>query len=157
MLSYNSTNSYFNPTRGSSVNLSVDLPVGSSGRHEHDPSLIGISPFHSRQVVEPQAQHLRLPNPGQYIQAYGNTYMPFFDRFFIGGETTIRGFDIRSISPLAISSTASLDASGNPIIDLDTGLPKVNRGIIAAGGDAMAIFNGEYGFQSPGTIDGGLL
>jgi outer membrane protein insertion porin family len=88
----------------------------------------------------------------QYIVAYGNSYMPFFDRFFIGGETTIRGFDIRSISPLAISSTASLDANKNPIIDLNTGLPLVNRGIIAAGGDAMAIFNGEYRIPIAGPL-----
>jgi len=89
---------------------------------------------------------------GSYIQAYGNSSVPFFDRFFIGGETTIRGFDIRSISPMAISSTAKFDSNGKPIIDLNSGLPSVSRNIISIGGDVMALFSGEYRIPIAGPL-----
>ena len=89
---------------------------------------------------------------GEYIQAFGQSSIPFFDRFFIGGETTIRGFDIRSISPLAISSTPKLDINKNPVIDLNNGLPRVDRGIISVGGDTLAIFNGEYRIPIAGPL-----
>lgn len=153
MLSYNSTNSYFNPTRGKALNLSVGFAGGFLGG---DMNTIRPSMEYRHFIPDKWLSHRRntfgFRILAQYIVAYGNSYMPFFDRFFIGGETTIRGFDIRSISPLAISSTASLDANKNPIIDLNTGLPLVNRGIIAAGGDAMAIFNGEYRIPIAGPL-----
>jgi outer membrane protein insertion porin family len=55
-----------------------------------------------------------------YIQPYGDTtQLPYYQRFFLGGETQIRGFNIRSVGPL--------DAN--------------NR---ALGGNKYALFNAEY-------------
>jgi outer membrane protein insertion porin family len=153
MLSYNSTNSYFNPTRGTSMNLSVAVSGGSLGG---DFSMIRptveVRHFfpdkwltHGRNVF---GFHLL----GQYIQSYNNSSVPFFDRFFIGGENTIRGFDIRSISPLAISSTPQYDSNGMPVIDLKTGLPSVTRNIIPVGGDTVGVFNFEYRIPIAGPL-----
>ena len=89
---------------------------------------------------------------GQYIQAYGGSSVPFFDRFFMGGETTIRGFDIRSVSPLAISSTPKLDRFKNPIVDPNTGMRLVDRNIISIGGDTLGIFNVEYRIPVTGPL-----
>jgi outer membrane protein insertion porin family len=37
---------------------------------------------------------------GQYIRPYGgNTSLPIFEKFFLGGEYSVRGFEIRSIGP----------------------------------------------------------
>jgi outer membrane protein insertion porin family len=89
---------------------------------------------------------------GEYIHAYGNSSVPFFDRFFLGGEDTIRGFDIRSISPLAISSTPLYDPLGHPVIDLKTGLQAMSSSIIPVGGDTAGIFNFEYRVPIAGPL-----
>jgi len=89
---------------------------------------------------------------GQYVRAYGNSTVPFFDRFFIGGENTIRGFDIRSISPLAISASPQYDSRGNPIIDLKTGLPKVVQSLIPVGGDTFGSLSFEYRIPIAGPL-----
>ncbi len=152
-LSYNSTNNYFNPTRGSSLTLSVALAGGILGG---DFNMIRPSIEYRKFFPDKWFSHGRntfgFHIIGEYIQAYGNSTVPFFDRFFIGGETTIRGFDIRSISPMAISSTPAYDADKKPIIDLNSGLAKVNRSIISTGGDTMGIFNGEYRVPIAGPL-----
>jgi outer membrane protein insertion porin family len=152
-LIYNTTNHYFNPTRGTSLNLAVAVAGGVLGG---DFSMIRPSIEYRHFMPDKLISHgrntLGFRLLGQYIQAYSNSTVPFFDRFFVGGETTIRGFDIRSISPMAISSSPALDANKNPIIDLNTGLPRVDRGIISIGGDTLLIFNGEYRIPIAGPL-----
>ena len=144
-LSFNSTNSGFNPTRGSSINFSMGIAGGILGG---DLNLIRpgieIRHFLPDRWLSHGRNTIGLRLVGQYIQGYKGTSAPFYDRFYIGGETTVRGFDVRSISPLGISSTPAFDAQGNPIIDPRTGLPLVTKSIISLGGDTLALFNGEY-------------
>jgi outer membrane protein insertion porin family len=153
MLSYNSTNSYFNPTRGTSFSLSTAISGGILGG---DFSMIRPVVQYRHFFPDRWLTHGRnvfgFNLQGQYIQAYHNSSVPFFDRFFIGGEDTIRGFDIRSISPLAISSTPLYDSHGNPIIDPKTGLQSVSSTIIPVGGDTVGIFNFEYRVPVAGPL-----
>jgi len=152
-LSYNSTNSYFNPTRGTGFTFST----GVSGKFL-------ASQFN---MIRPTVQYRHfIPDKWlshgrnvfafnlitQYIQAYGNSSVPFFDRFFSGGENTVRGFDIRSISPLAISSTPLVDEMGNPVIDSKTGLQAKTSTIIPVGGDTSVVFNFEYRVPIAGPL-----
>lgn len=152
-LVYNSTNHYFNPTRGTSLSLAVAVAGGVLGG---DFSMVRPSVefrhFMPDRLLTHGRNTLGFRLLGQYIRAYGNSTVPFFDRFFVGGETTIRGFDIRSISPMAISSTPALDAEKNPVIDLNTGLPRIDRNIISVGGDSLVIFNGEYRIPIAGPL-----
>ncbi len=152
-LMYNSTNHYFNPTRGTSLSLAVAVSGGPLGG---DFSMIRPSVefrhFMPDRLITHGRNTIGFRLLGQYIQAYNNSTVPFFDRFFVGGETTIRGFDIRSISPMAISSTPALDAQKNPVIDLNTGLPRIDRSIISVGGDTLLIFNGEYRIPIAGPL-----
>jgi outer membrane protein insertion porin family len=152
-LSYNSTNSYFNPTRGSSLNLSVAIAGGFLGG-----DLNMIRPglefrhFFPDKWLSHGRNTIGFRVLAQFIKAYGGTAAPFFDRFFIGGETTIRGFDIRSISPMAVSSTAALDTQNNPLIDQKTGLARIDRSIISLGGDTLALLNAEYRIPIVGPL-----
>jgi outer membrane protein insertion porin family len=152
-LSYNSTNNYFNPTRGSALTFSV--PV-SGGVLQGDFSMVRPTIEFRHFIPDRWISHgrntLGFRFMGEYVRSYSNSSVPFFDRFFIGGETTIRGFSIRSISPLAISATPVLDFRGNPVIDLNTGLKKISRSIIAIGGDTMGVFNGEYRIPIAGPM-----
>ena len=43
---------------------------------------------------------------GSFITGYGGQVAPPFERFYMGGDTDIRGFDIRAISPVAFFPTA---------------------------------------------------
>ena len=38
---------------------------------------------------------------GSWVTGYGGQVAPPFDRFYMGGDTDIRGFDIRAISPVS--------------------------------------------------------
>jgi outer membrane protein insertion porin family len=38
---------------------------------------------------------------GSYVRAFANKSVPFYERFFLGGDFDLRGFDFRSISPIA--------------------------------------------------------
>jgi outer membrane protein insertion porin family len=153
MVSYNTTNNYFNPTKGSSLQASVAVTGGIFGG---DFSMIQPVLEYRKFFPDKWISHGRntfgFRILGQYAQAYNDSAIPFFDRFFIGGETTIRGFDIRSISPLAISSTPRYDAVGNPIIDPNTGLPLIVRNVISVGGDTVGIVNFEYRIPIAGPL-----
>lgn len=152
-LSRNSTNAFFNPTRGSSLSLSVGIAGGGLGG---DFNLVRPTVEYRKFFPDMLLSHGRntfgLRFVGQYVRAFGKSTVPFFDRFFIGGETTIRGFDIRSISPLVVTSTRQVDSLGNPIIDLTTGLARIDRSLNPIGGDLMGLFNGEYRMPIAGPL-----
>jgi len=153
MLIYNSTNHYFNPTRGSSLNLSVGVSGGIlSGDFNMIRPSFEFRHFLPDKWISKGRNTVGFRILGEYIQAYGKSTVPFFDRFFIGGETTIRGFDIRSVSPMAISSTPALDAEKRPVIDLNTGLARIDRNIISVGGDTLGVVNAEYRIPIAGPL-----
>ena len=51
---------------------------------------------------------------GSYISGYGGLVAPPFQRSFMGGENDIRGFDIRSISPVAFLPSSNIITLTNP-------------------------------------------
>jgi outer membrane protein insertion porin family len=89
---------------------------------------------------------------GQYIQAYSNSTVPFYERFYMGGENSIRGFDIRSIAPFIIINTPLYDQGGNPIIDPQTGLQRISPRLTPVGGDTTALLNFEYRVPIAGPL-----
>ena len=65
----------------------------------------------------------------EYISPYGSTQaLPIFEKLFLGGEYSIRGFDIRSVGPR----------------DLNTG--------IVIGGNKSLLFNAEYLINIAGPV-----
>jgi len=136
-LQYNTKNQVFNATQGTLVSFEMPIAGGPLGG---DFNL--IRPFVEFQKFFPD----RLMSKGRgtwafraqvnHIIPYGTLpngepmTAPFFERIFAGGEFTLRGFDIRSVSPWVITQTASLDNLGNPTIDPATGLPLINESAI---------------------------
>jgi outer membrane protein insertion porin family len=154
MISYNSTNSYFMASRGTSLNFSNAVSGGILGG---DFSLIRpiveLRHFFPDKWLSNKHNVFAFRLFGEYIQPYGSSSVPFFDRFFIGGENDIRGFDIRSLSPIAITSTRMLDIHGNPIINLKTGLPMITQSQpFPVGGDLVGVFNFEYRIPIAGPL-----
>ncbi|MFZ0428450.1 MAG: outer membrane protein assembly factor BamA [Acidobacteriota bacterium] len=150
-LVYNSKNAFFTATEGSQ--LSIEVPVA-GGFFGGDFNL--IRPFVEYQFFRPD----RFLSHGRnsfafrarftHIIPFGTTgngqpmAPPFFERLFTGGEFSLRGFDIRSVSPWAFTRSPGLDGAGNPILDPRTGMPLITEQLIPVGGDTAALFTGEY-------------
>ena len=120
------------PSSGRRLTASVDLATWMGGNtHFVKPRLEGIMFFKhtSRTTFGFRAQ-------GEYIKPMGNSgcvvippaaacvpALPIFERLFLGGEYSVRGFDIRSIGPTV---------PGSPIV---------------LGGNKSLLFNAEYMFS----------
>lgn len=100
------------------------------------------------------------------ITGYGGRVAPPFSRFYIGGEQDVRGFEIRSISPVGffptVASVCNLDNAGNQVQAFGTtGAPTGACGSstrfpiftpIFPGGDTMAVANFEYRIPIVGPV-----
>jgi outer membrane protein insertion porin family len=104
------------PNTGKRYTASVDLAVLGGNTQFYKPSLEGIWFFRhtSRTSIGFRTQF-------QYISPVrGTSSLPIFERLFLGGEYSVRGFDIRSIGPTVPGSQVVL------------------------GGNKSALFNAEY-------------
>jgi outer membrane protein insertion porin family len=100
---------------------------------------------------------------GSFISGYAGHVAPPFERFFMGGDTDIRGFDIRAISPVAFFVERVDFPLSNPDgtpVPKDPNNPRqgavtvplpVHR-IIFPGGDTSAIANIEYRIPIVGPV-----
>lgn len=108
-ISYNTVNSPLDPTGGTSLAFSMNFS-GLGG----DVKLIypSFEFKHFRPIVKrekPQVLGMRVLF--EYLNSFGTSPstdslafvggVPIFSRFFLGGEDTLRGYNIRSISPIA--------------------------------------------------------
>ncbi len=158
-LSQNTTDDYFFPTRGRELDLGVAFSGGVLGGDFNvirpyvdmkvffrDPLLLkgrNIFGFHGR---------------AQFVAPFGETMaVPFFERYFMGGDQDLRGFDIRGISPYAVVSSIQKDNEGNPLIDFDTGLPRRTDYVQPIGGDFQFLGQGEYRIPIAGPVSVALF
>ncbi len=116
-LVYNTVDNPFTPRHGMRLTGAVDFAGGPLGGtldyYSPNAEAVVYIPFFKKTAFGLRAQ-------GSYIQKYGDTdQLPYYRRYFLGGENQIRGYDIRTVGPL--------DSS--------------NR---ALGGDKFVLFNGEY-------------
>jgi len=98
-----------------------------------------------------------------HISGYGGLGASPFERFFLGGDTDLRGFDIRAVSPVAFlagsqsitlqnpdGSTVPLDANnlrrGNTIVQVPI------YQLVFPGGDTSIISNMEYRIPIVGPV-----
>jgi outer membrane protein insertion porin family len=100
---------------------------------------------------------------GSFITGFGGLVAPPFQRFFMGGENDIRGFDVRSISPVAYLPSSNAITLRNPD---GTPVPKnpLNPGlgswtvpipvdqIVFPGGDFSVWTNLEYRITIAGPV-----
>ena len=102
-----------------------------------------------------------------YITGYGGKEVPPFSRYYMGGENDIRGFDIRSISPVTFIPTAtrqqftytdptSLGPTGVPI-QRTLSIPVLGYTITFPGGDLQSYGNFEYRIPIAGPVTAGLF
>jgi len=153
---FNTVNHPINPTGGRSLYISTEF-AGSflGGNVNIFRPTVEAKYFRS---VNKRRNVIGLRGLGSFLSGYGNKVAPPFERYYIGGETDIRGFDIRAISPIAfipdVTDVQVINDNGLPrtqtlIIDgAETQVPVTTRApiyrLIFPGGDLQMIGNAEY-------------
>ena len=163
--SYNSKNSYQNPTAGKSIYFSVKASASILGANVNiiQPTFDGqyyhASPRWHKNVL---AFHFTATT----VTGYGGKVAPPFLRGYIGGENDVRGFDFYSITPIAFLPSSAVVNQLNPdgsqrtqnvIVNgiktqVAVTLPIPTYQIITPGGDTHAVFNFEYRIPVVGPI-----
>ncbi len=151
-LTYNTVDNPVNPTHGRSLFISSSFEGGPIGGNVNTVSEIVEAKYfrpnyHKRNVIA-----LRVL--GAFESGYGGKVIPPFSRFYLGGEQDLRGFDIRTVSPIVfvptLTSTAIpysnprvLDGNGNPTSGSIT-IPTLSYQTSFPGGDTEIVANLEY-------------
>ncbi len=114
---YNTLNSPIDPTQGQSLFLGFSLSGGVLGGDVRTfaPSLEYkfFTPLARKRSAKPHVLGMRLL--ASHIRSFGQPFdtrslafvggIPIFERFFLGGEDTIRGYNVRSVSPVVPSDS----------------------------------------------------
>ncbi len=154
---YNTVNHPITPTAGKSLSVSVQYSGSILGGNVNQIEPV-IDAKYFRRGLSPR-HVIGLHFSGRYVTGYGGKTAPPFNRFFMGGENDIRGFDFFTISPVAyIPIEASVPLLNNDgtnrqqrIIDVN-GIPQfvnVSQSIpsfqlVTPGGDTSLVANFEY-------------
>jgi outer membrane protein insertion porin family len=151
-LSYNTVDNPVNPTHGKSLFLSSSFEGGPLGGNVNTVSEIVEAKYfrpnyHRRNVIA-----IRLL--GAFESGFGGKVIPPFSRFYLGGEDTLRGFDVRTVSPVVFVPTLTnttisysnphvLDGNGNPTLGA-VNIPTLTYQTSFPGGDTEVVANFEY-------------
>ncbi len=153
-LSYNTVDNPQYPTHGKSFGLQASFEGGPLGGNVKALSTTATMTYFRPNYHKRNTIAMRLL--GAFTTGYGGLEVPPYDRFYLGGEDTLRGFDVRTVSPvvfipvLSTSTTFSyfdprvLDASGSPVQVTSPAIPSLSYQIAFPGGDTEALGNFEY-------------
>ncbi len=149
---YNTVDNPVNPTHGKSLFLSTSFEGGPIGGNVNTVSEIVEAKYfrphyHRRNVIA-------LRFLGAFETGYGGKVIPPFSRFYLGGEQDLRGFDIRTVSPVVFVPTLTstpvgysnprvLDSGGNPTSGV-VNIPTLSYQTSFPGGDTELVANFEY-------------
>jgi len=158
-LSYDSTNSQTYPTKGKRISLGISFEGGPlQGTVNSVGSTFSFSYFrptyHKRNVL---AFHVQTTS----ISGYGGKNVPPYDRFYLGGENDVRGFDFYTISPfVALPQLTTISVpylnptvlnNGSPTQQIAT-VPVLEYVPTRPGGDLSAFGNIEYRIPIAGPV-----
>jgi len=143
---YNTVDSADRPTRGVSIAISTSVS-GLGGDVNTVQPAIEVKYFHSGfRNDHVFALHFR----GRLLAGYGGGDAPPYDRFYLGGEKDVRGFDGWSISPVAyLPGTAEVnvynsDGSLRTQKGVPITMPVATFWPVSVGGDTSLVANTEY-------------
>ncbi len=157
--SINSLDAAYSPHSGSSLFLGAEI-AGLGGTVQ---ALRPIVQFKHFIPMQNRRNAIGFNIQGSFLTGYGGLVAPPFERFYMGGENDLRGFDIRSVSPVAFLP----DKFDFPLTNPDgTRVPKdpsnPRRGaytvpipierIVFPGGDASLVGNLEYRITIAGPV-----
>ncbi len=108
--SFNTLDSGISPHKGHSLTVGMELAgIGGTVR-----SVRPIVQYKKFTPVQNRRNTIGYTINGSFISGYAGLVAPPFQRFFMGGENDIRGFDIRSVSPVAFLPSSNAITLTNP-------------------------------------------
>ncbi|HEX4784235.1 MAG TPA: outer membrane protein assembly factor BamA [Candidatus Sulfotelmatobacter sp.] len=108
--SFNTLDSGISPHKGQQMTVGVEL-AGLGGTVRSVRPIIQYKRFIP---VQNRRNAVGFNVQGSYISGFDGLVAPPFQRFYMGGENDIRGFDIRSISPVAFLPSSNAITLTNP-------------------------------------------
>jgi outer membrane protein insertion porin family len=156
---YNTVNNPINPTGGKSLFYSFKIEGlgGNVKAMSHVLEAKYFRPNHNKRNVI--AFHFL----GAFAEGYSNRVLPPYERQFLGGESDLRGFDIRTITPIAFIPTLTstsfnyldptqLNISGGAMVHATPPIPVLTFQPSFPGGDTSGVFNAEYRIPIVGPV-----
>ena len=134
MFQFNTVDHPIFPRTGTRYQAGVDLAGLGGNTNFLKPTLEGIwyLPHTARTTVGIRTQF-------HYLSAGNPTQIPVFERLWLGGEYSVRGYDIRRIGPT--------------LSDIDPAIPEEDlRGRQLIGGNKSFLFNAEYQITIAGPV-----
>jgi outer membrane protein insertion porin family len=145
--SFNRTNGpAISPTSGSSLSATFEYTGGFLGG-----TVNYIRPTMDYRVFRPMNKGrntLAIRFLGSFVSGFNSTAVPYYQRFFMGGDFDIRGFDFRQITPIAhvVRNIAVMDPeTGNAVM-------RPYDDIVWVGGDTQGVLNLEYRIPLIGRV-----
>jgi outer membrane protein insertion porin family len=157
-ITYNTVNNPINPTGGKSFFYSVAFS-GLGGNVNTITNVFDMKYFHP---IQKRRNVLGFHFSVAHTTGFGGKEVPPFSRFYMGGESDIRGFDIRSISPVTFipETTAQTityhdPTSGGALRSFT--VPVLTYVATLPGGDLQGYGNLEYRIPIVGPVTAGLF
>jgi outer membrane protein insertion porin family len=157
--SFNKLDSGYSPKSGSSLSIGAEI-AGLGGTVK---SIRPIVEYTHYFPLQNKKNTVGFRFQGSFLTGFGGVVAPPFERFYMGGEYDLRGFDIRSISPVAYlpavgsielhnpDGTLVLKDPSNPLRGNYT-IPVPVSQIVFPGGDASLVTNLEYRITIAGPV-----
>jgi outer membrane protein insertion porin family len=156
--SYNTVNNPTRPRSGHEFSAAMQA-AGIWGNVRYFSPFVAYKTYRSMRYLTPNPNgHNVLAMRAQlgYIQGYGGDVAPPQNRFYSGGDTELRGFDIRGATPYGYVPTRQTVQLTNPdgsCVPRDPNNPQLGQciqvpipvyGVASVGGDTNLLANAEY-------------
>ena len=159
-ISYNNIDNPQEPSKGKSLFYSLAFTGGPIGGNVN--TITNVLEWKKFKPMQKRRNILGLHAQVAYIAGYGGKEIPPFNRFYMGGENDIRGYDIRSISPVTFIPTATAQtifyndpASGGTLRAFT--IPVLTYTATLPGGDLQGFGNIEYRIPIVGPVQAALF
>jgi outer membrane protein insertion porin family len=159
---YNTVDNPVSPTQGLAFRASLTIAGLGGNVNMLEPDVEAKYFHHGFRAGHVVALHLR----GRLLSGYDGRSAPPFDRFYMGGEDVIRGFDSWSVGPIGLvpgarsipvlnadgtQRTQTVVVNGYPSAVLVT-LPVPGYRLFSVGGDTNVVTNFEYRIPIHGPV-----
>ena len=156
----NTIDNPINPRTGKSYFYSFSISGGPLGGNVN--TITNVFDFKMFRPIYKHRNVLGFHVTGAYTTGYAGREVPPFSRFYMGGENDLRGFDIRSISPVSFIPVASAqpisfhDPTAGGATRVFT-VPVLTYTATLPGGDTQTSGNVEYRIPIVGPVTAALF
>jgi outer membrane protein insertion porin family len=153
--------SQLNPTGGKTFFASVAYNGGPllRGNVDEVSTTFNMTYFHA---AKPKRNVIAIRFLGSFITGYNGREVTPYDRFYLGGEDNLRGFDVRTVTPVVFIPTVTsesftfydptvLNSGGSPT-QRTISIPALIYQTAFPGGDTEAVTNLEYRIPIAGPV-----